>query len=388
MRPRHLVAVFVLLALILPAAPARAGGVVSTCDEAHLLAALTGGGAVTFSCSDYIALTSTISISLDTTIDGSGQTVSINGSSGRRVFNVSSGVSLTLNSLTIGYGRDTSPDGGGGVYSNGGSVTIINTLFHDNSAYYGGGVLIRNGTLTVINSTFSGNSASAGGAILSASSTATVKGSTFSVNSAASSVVNPGEGAAIYSQGGPLTVSNSTFNRNSADSQGGAIAGAYGTDTVTNCTFSRNSADVGGNTIWHWGDGAMELRNTIVENYSLAPGVNCIGQITDGGGNLGFPDSSCPGVVANPRLLGLNSNGGPTFTMLLDRGSPAIDAAIDTICAAYPVNGVDQRGIKRPQGAHCDIGAVEQLPYSEAYSATLYLPLVVHRHAHHPHDDD
>ena len=48
MRTKHLVAILVLLALAVPASPAHAGGVVSVCDEAHLLAALAGGGTVTF----------------------------------------------------------------------------------------------------------------------------------------------------------------------------------------------------------------------------------------------------------------------------------------------------------------------------------------------------
>jgi hypothetical protein len=48
--------------------------------------------------------------------------------------------------------------------------------------------------------------------------------------------------------------------------------------------------------------------------------------------------------------------------MALGPGSAAIDAGIDAICAAAPVNGFDQRSIARPWGSHCDIGAVEQVP--------------------------
>ena len=72
----------VTLALALPASPAQAGGVVSICDEAHLRAALTGGGAVTFACSGTITLTQPITITADTTIDGSGQAVTISGDHG------------------------------------------------------------------------------------------------------------------------------------------------------------------------------------------------------------------------------------------------------------------------------------------------------------------
>jgi hypothetical protein len=72
MRTIYILGILVLLALAVPAAPAHAGGVVSVCDEAHLLAALAGGGMVTFACSGTITLTNTTTIAADTTIDGSG----------------------------------------------------------------------------------------------------------------------------------------------------------------------------------------------------------------------------------------------------------------------------------------------------------------------------
>ena len=101
MRSKSLVIILVLSALILPAAPAHAGGVVSVCDEAHLRTALSGGGTVTFSCSGYITLASTITISANTTVDGSGQNVTLSGSNAVRVFTVKSGVTLNLIGLTI-----------------------------------------------------------------------------------------------------------------------------------------------------------------------------------------------------------------------------------------------------------------------------------------------
>ena len=54
--------------------------------------------------------------------------------------------------------------------------------------------------------------------------------------------------------------------------------------------------------------------------------------------------------------------------MALGPGSAALDAADDAICAAPPVNNLDQRGIARPQGPHCDIGAVEQIQEPTAVS--------------------
>ncbi len=79
MRAKIFLAVLVLLALAVPAAPVHAGGVVSLCDEAHLRSALAGGGAVTFGCSGTITLQSTITIAAYTTIDGSGQDVTLSG---------------------------------------------------------------------------------------------------------------------------------------------------------------------------------------------------------------------------------------------------------------------------------------------------------------------
>ena len=106
MRPKHLVTILVLLALAVAGVyPAHAGGVVSVCDEAHLLAALAGGGTVTFSCSGTITLTAEITIAADTTIDGSGQTVTISGNHAVRVFTVNSGVTLNLNGLTVADGQ-------------------------------------------------------------------------------------------------------------------------------------------------------------------------------------------------------------------------------------------------------------------------------------------
>lgn len=68
-------------------------------------------------------------------------------------------------------------------------------------------------------------------------------------------------------------------------------------------------------------------------------------------------------------MLGpLDDNGGPTRTLALLPGSPAIDAGDDATCASPPVSGLDQRGTARPQGAHCDIGAYE---YTASAQVTL-----------------
>ena len=58
--------------------------------------------------------------------------------------------------------------------------------------------------------------------------------------------------------------------------------------------------------------------------------------------------------------------------MALLPGSAALDAADDAICAAPPVNNLDQRGIARPQGPHCDIGA-----YEATLLPRVFLPVIM-----------
>jgi hypothetical protein len=105
-------------------------------------------------------------------------------------------------------------------------------------------------------------------------------------------------------------------------------------------------------------------------------GGNCAGNaVTDGGHNIddgttcGFTGTGCLGTRGssfcntNPQLdpAGLANNGGPTQTIALLTGSPAIDAGDETVCAAPPVNNLDQRGYVRPGtgAANCSIGAYE-----------------------------
>jgi len=386
MRANRLLIVLVLLALAAPASPVQAGGVVNVCDEAHLLAALSGGETVTFTCSGIVTLTNPITIAANTTVDGSGQAVTISGNNAVQVFSVNTGVTLSLKGLTIANGENTITEGGGGVGTWGGTVNIDFSTFIGNRAYSGGAVYCRGCTLTVSHSTFSGNtgldSMSYGGGISTYDGgTVTVSDSTFSGNSAYT-------GGAIFTNIGTsltasrLTVNRSTFSSNIATDWGGGAIGTRGTGLVSNSTFHGNitlgeygsaianggpltvinstfSDNIGyGNVAIFNSGGTVLLQNSIVFHSSQL-GTNCYGGVSDGGGNLSYPDTTCFGINQDPLLGPLQDNGGPTLTMAPGAGSPAIDAAVDAICDADPVNGLDQRGMARPQGSHCDIGAVE-----------------------------
>ncbi len=337
---------------------AQAAGVVgsgtaASCTDARLDTALSGGGLVTFNCGsgavtiDISSGTGTKVITADTTIDGGG-VMTISGGNSVGVFSLNSGVKFTVQNLTIANGVRTGPDDAGGAIdtgdTSGGTLTVTNSTFSGNSAggEGDGGAINNRGTLTVTNSTFSGNSVPGGnGGAIKNNGTLTVTNSTFSGNSApGGNPGNPGgNGSAIFNgHGGMLTVTNSTFSGNS-----GSAAIENGTDTVTVIT------------------------NTIVANSTS--GGNCAGSVTDGGHNIdngttcGFSTANASLNSTDPQLdpAGLQNNGGATQTIALLPSSPAIDAGDGSVCAAPPVNHLDQRGFVRPGAghSHCSIGAFE-----------------------------
>src|SRR5262249_22953613 len=110
--------------------------------------------------------------------------------------------------------------------------------------------------------------------------------------------------------------------------------------------------------------GTMTVKSSIVAGNSVAgspsncsTGVTSLGNNLESGTDCGF---TAPGdlQVAHPELGQLKDNGGPTAAMALALGSPAVDAG-DAGC---PPPATDQRGIARPQGPSCDIGAFELVP--------------------------
>ena len=101
----------------------------------------------------------------------------------------------------------------------------------------------------------------------------------------------------------------------------------------------------------------MTLKATIVAKNR---GGNCLDQVRDGGFDL-EDGNSCGfakhAVKANPRVASLANNGGSTKTMALGRRSPAINSIRAKTAGCRGT--IDQRGVPRPQGRGCDIGAFE-----------------------------
>ncbi len=281
------------------------------------VATFPSGGANTITLADDS--TSTLSISdAHLTIDASanGQVTIQRPSGAANNFGIiyqgqPDGGSLTLNHLILSNGSGTSGGGIRNPFANG-HLTLLNSTLSGNSAGAGGGVA-SDGYLLVINSTLSGNSASRGGGIYSRN-TIVVTNSTLSGNVASM-------GGGIYSELGNVTVTNSTISANTAS------------DNISGGILNLNGA-------------GPKVINSIVAGNN--------------GGDLRYlPGAGSSGnfIGGNPQLGALANNGGSTATLVPLPGSPVIDAIA---CTSAPAT--DQRGVVRPQGVQCDIGAVEATP--------------------------
>ena len=257
---------------------------------------------------------------------------------------------------------------GGGIYSYG-AINVSNSSFSGNGTDHHGGGIYNYGSLSVSNSSFSGNSADDSGGGIYSNGSFSVSNSTFSSNSAST-------GGGIYNFGTySANVSNSTFSGNNADSGGGILNTS--TLSVSNSTFSGNNADSGGGI---YNTGTLNLSNTILANSASGgdcdndgSAINAFGVNLVQTGDCAISDA----LIADPQLGPLADNGGLTQTMALLAGSPAIDAADNAICAAPPINNLDQRGVTRPYGSSCDIGAYESEDDPSVPTATVIPTLSV-----------
>ncbi len=254
------------------------------------------------------------------------------------VIHVHSGITVEINELTIQSGN--SPGEGGGINISGGALTLSASAVSGNASEdNGGGIYNSSGTLAVTSSTISDNTS----------------GST-------------GNGGGIYNSSGDMTIANSTISGNTSGAlaDGGGIYNASGDVTITNGTITENSSGIlgEGSGIFN-AIGVVFIVNTIIGDNVF--GGDCFGLLTSLGHNLDS-DGSCNlaglGDLSgfDPLLGPLQNNGGPTEIHALLGGSPAIDTGDDAVCAAPPVSGLDQRGVPRPQGLACDIGAFEANP--------------------------
>ena len=350
MRPKILFSNLLFLALFLALAPAAMAGNTWYVDGVHgndrnsckspQTACKTIGHAISLAkSSDSIRVAAAtykenLTISFSLNVIGAGATATIvDGGGVATVFSVS-GANVNLSGMTIRHGAR-------GIGNTGTLTLSASTVSGNFTGGWGGGVS-NAGVLTINNSTISGNQANDPSCHLLCN----FGGGIFSNNSS------------------KLTINNSTISGNFGHT-GGAIYGLRATVTINNSTISGNTAKPGSGGIVSYG-GTATLQNTIVANNS---GRNCFGTFTSNGYNLSS-DGSCAfnntGDLnnTNPNLGPLQNNGGPTQTMALLSGSPAIDAGNPKGCTDGQGHllKTDQRGDPRPDkedSSGCDMGAYE-----------------------------
>jgi hypothetical protein len=207
------------------------------------------------------------------------------------------------------------------------------TVSNNTTTQFGGGVYNLSASLTIVASTLAGNTAKYAGGI-----------------------------ANYATLPGYVALTDSTLSGNTATIDGGGITNS-GTASVVNTTIADNASASAGDLGGLSNNGTLQLKNTIIAGS--ASFANCGGPtpVTSQGHNLSS-DGTCSGLTqpgdqinTDPKLGPLQDNGGGTQTHALLPYSPAINAGDNTGCPS-----ADQRGVARPQGTACDIGAYEFQP--------------------------
>ena len=342
-----------------------------------------------------------LDITSDLTIDGPGMdSLTISGNNASRVISTTGVVTITGVTIADGdvfgfgggiFNQGTllltdcavsnntvrgSGNSGGGIHNEEGILTIRNCAVSDNDVIVGaddgGGVHTFSGTLTIDNSYIYNNTAAndGGGIRGNYATTITVRNTSIYSNTA----LNNGGGFRIFNPESRAVIENSTISGNRAvGTQGGGIYVRNAVITVTNSTISGNRAFSGGGGIFHdsTSPGIVNLVNTIVAGNiaDTTPfgGPDAGGVITSLDYNL-IQDTSGASVVGatghnivgqDPLLGPLADNGGDTWTHALLVGSTAINHIPAGTNGCGTTITADQRGIARPQGVACDVGAYE-----------------------------
>jgi hypothetical protein len=336
------------------------------------------------------------------TIQGNGATIVRRGGAAFRLIAVESSGNLTLQNVNLKGGNSDYYQGGGIL--NFGTLTIQSSTISGNAASSGGGITnTYYGSLTIENSTISGNTAqyTGGGVANYCCGTLSIENSTISKNSAdvwgggvfsfgplsiGNSTISgnkAGYGAGV-ANGGSAAIENSTISKNSANSYGygGGVFNFsfYGNSnlTITNSTISGNNADRGGGvsnvSFFYENHSSLIIKNSLISGNKASQGAeidssssvsadnfNLFGANGNAGVTGFVPGLTdivpAKGVKVKNIVAPLKNNGGPTQTHALAPGSPALNVVpfTDPNCTS-----TDQRGVDRPQGTGCDIGAFEQ----------------------------
>jgi CSLREA domain-containing protein len=304
-----------------------------TLREAASLAT-ADGNSITLPPGVYKLTLGELTLQNNTTIIGAGtvagqgagaRTTIIDARGASRVVNVPANQAVIIAGATLTGGR--AANGAGALVGNNASLSLFNAAVDGNTATTrGGGVELASGSLALVGTTISNNRVTGGN----------------------------GGGVAVDTQG-DFIAESSTISGNSAAAGGGIVSA--GSMTLLNVTVGGNTG--AGVEIEPGGSGGVALNNTIVDggqgpacggNFAASTRFGWTGNLADDATCAFAPAEGTNGV--DPRLGALRNNKGPTDTMAILAGSPAINAGDPNRCF-----GRDQRGAAAV--GPCDIGAFE-----------------------------
>ena len=239
---------------------------------------------------------------------------------------------------------------GSGLYNKENSVVLRGVIFSGSQATYGAAIFNSEASVTIENlSLISSTAKYNGGGILSDRSFVTITNAAIALNSAK-------YGGGMYNDTSEIVLTNATFYSNTASADGGAMFNDAASPILTHFTGVGNRADHYGGAIYSI-LGTPVVRNGILWGNSAEKGGAMIGtatlvrSIVEGGCPTGV---SCTSVWGENPILGtFGKYGGSVETIPILTLSAAIDRS-SSDCAA-----TDARGVARPQGTGCDLGAYE-----------------------------
>jgi hypothetical protein len=234
-----------------------------------------------------VAITASSLVSLDIQGAGAWKTI-VSGTTRGRVFDIT-GATVSITGLSIIHGKPTTDKGGGGVYNDGGRITLTDdTLSEDHTTttggYGGGGALLNTGTATLTDDTFLHDTTTAfGGAVLN-TGTVTLTHDTLLGDSATFT------GGGVYT-GGTATLTDDTLLGDSAEEGGGVMS--LGTATLTDDTIS-------GNGVTFYGGGVyIQGHATLIDDTISVDAASRGGGLYDGDGVITLTDDTISQDHAN-----------------------------------------------------------------------------------------
>ena len=287
-----------------------------------------------------VGATGDLDLKKNVTIAGAGTRSAVIDAQGiDRVFDVASGVQAQITGVTV-TGGQVAGDGGG--IRNLGQLGLVQDAIVSNRAQGSGGGIENGGSALILQSLIANNQATDGGGLHGGASN--LQTTTVSGNVAGAPGVTGHGGGIDGTAPGSLTLGNSTLtdNRsfNSALTGGGIedapYANPYDTILAHNVTYAEDQTS---SALSNCADPVSS------GGFNLSDGTDC--GLTELGDRQGIP------VLLGP----LADNGGPTDTEAVLPGSLALDSGA---CAF--AGDVDQRGVSRPRGTRCDVGAYELAP--------------------------